>query len=138
MVAGVTVVDPATTWVDVTVTVGADAVLQPGTQLHGTTPVAGGRGRRAGHHADRLRGGGGRLRRPVALPAARSIGPAATVGPFSYLRPGTRLARGAKVGAFVETKNVEVGEGSKVPHLSYVGRRHDRHAARTSARRPSS
>jgi bifunctional UDP-N-acetylglucosamine pyrophosphorylase/glucosamine-1-phosphate N-acetyltransferase len=44
-----------------------------------------------------------------------------SVGPFSYLRPGTRLARGAKVGAFVETKNVEVGEGSKVPHLSYVG-----------------
>ena len=49
------------------------------------------------------------------------IGPQATVGPFSYLRPGTRLARGAKVGAFVETKNVEVGEDSKVPHLSYVG-----------------
>jgi bifunctional UDP-N-acetylglucosamine pyrophosphorylase/glucosamine-1-phosphate N-acetyltransferase len=49
------------------------------------------------------------------------VGPEATVGPFSYLRPGTRLARGAKVGAFVETKNVEVGEDSKVPHLSYVG-----------------
>jgi bifunctional UDP-N-acetylglucosamine pyrophosphorylase/glucosamine-1-phosphate N-acetyltransferase len=49
------------------------------------------------------------------------IGPEATVGPFSYLRPGTRLLRGAKVGAFVETKNVEVGEDSKVPHLSYVG-----------------
>jgi bifunctional UDP-N-acetylglucosamine pyrophosphorylase/glucosamine-1-phosphate N-acetyltransferase len=49
------------------------------------------------------------------------IGPEASVGPFSYLRPGTRLARGAKVGAFVETKNVQVGEGSKVPHLSYVG-----------------
>jgi bifunctional UDP-N-acetylglucosamine pyrophosphorylase/glucosamine-1-phosphate N-acetyltransferase len=50
-----------------------------------------------------------------------AIGPEATVGPFSYLRPGTRLARAAKVGAFVETKNVEVGEDSKVPHLSYVG-----------------
>ncbi|HMC72148.1 MAG TPA: bifunctional UDP-N-acetylglucosamine diphosphorylase/glucosamine-1-phosphate N-acetyltransferase GlmU, partial [Mycobacteriales bacterium] len=49
------------------------------------------------------------------------VGPQATVGPFSYLRPGTELARGAKVGAFVETKNVQVGEGSKVPHLSYVG-----------------
>jgi len=49
------------------------------------------------------------------------IGPDATVGPFSYLRPGTRLSRGSKVGAFVETKNVEVGEDSKVPHLSYVG-----------------
>ena len=49
------------------------------------------------------------------------IGPEATVGPFTYLRPGTRLARGAKVGAFVETKNAQVGEGSKVPHLSYVG-----------------
>ena len=49
------------------------------------------------------------------------IGPGATVGPFSFLRPGTRLGRGAKVGAFVETKNVQVGEDSKVPHLSYVG-----------------
>ena len=50
-----------------------------------------------------------------------AIGPGATVGPFTYLRPGTDLDRGAKVGAFVETKNVQVGEGSKVPHLSYVG-----------------
>jgi bifunctional UDP-N-acetylglucosamine pyrophosphorylase/glucosamine-1-phosphate N-acetyltransferase len=120
MVAGVTVVDPATTWVDVTATVGADAVLHPGTQLHGTTRVAGGAvvgpdttltDCEVGEGATVLRSHG----------TGSVIGPAATVGPFSYLRPGTRLARGAKVGAFVETKNAELGENSKVPHLSYVG-----------------
>ncbi|MGY1771724.1 bifunctional UDP-N-acetylglucosamine diphosphorylase/glucosamine-1-phosphate N-acetyltransferase GlmU [Blastococcus sp. SYSU D00813] len=120
MVAGVTVVDPATTWVDVTVTVGADAVLQPGTQLHGTTRVAG--GAVVGPDTtltDCEVGEGASVVRSHATGAV--IGPDAVVGPFSYLRPGSRLARGAKVGAFVETKNVDLGEGSKVPHLSYVG-----------------
>ncbi len=120
MVAGVTVVDPATTWVDVTVTVGADAVLQPGTQLHGTTRVAG--GAVVGPDttlADCEVGEGASVVRSHCSGAV--VGPRATVGPFSYLRPGTRLAGGAKVGAFVETKNVEVGEDSKIPHLSYVG-----------------
>ncbi|MGY1741757.1 MULTISPECIES: bifunctional UDP-N-acetylglucosamine diphosphorylase/glucosamine-1-phosphate N-acetyltransferase GlmU [unclassified Blastococcus] len=120
MVAGVTVVDPATTWVDVTAGVGPDAVLQPGTQLLGTTRVAG--GAVVGPDTtltDCEVGEGASVVRSHASGAV--IGPAATVGPFSYLRPGTRLARGAKVGAFVETKNVTVGEDSKVPHLSYVG-----------------
>ena len=86
-----------------TTTVGAGAVVGPDTTLR------------------RLRGRA-RARPSSARTAwARRSGPSATVGPFSYLRPGTRLARGAKVGAFVETKNVEVGEDSKVPHLSYVG-----------------
>ncbi len=120
MRGGVTVVDPHTTWVDVTCSVGADAVLEPGTQLRGTTSVAA--GAVVGPDStlvDCAVGEGAVVVRSHCLGAA--IGPQATVGPFSYLRPGTRLERGAKVGAFVETKNVHVGEGSKVPHLSYVG-----------------
>jgi bifunctional UDP-N-acetylglucosamine pyrophosphorylase/glucosamine-1-phosphate N-acetyltransferase len=120
MRAGVVVVDPMTTWVDVTADVAAEAVLHPGTQLLGATTV----GARAVVGPDSTL-----LDCEVAEDASvvRShcqlavVGPAATVGPFSYLRPGTRLARGAKVGAFVETKNVRIGEDSKVPHLSYVG-----------------
>ena len=118
--AGVTVVDPQTTWVDVTASVAPDAVLQPGTQLQGATTV--GTGAVVGPDTtlvDCVVGPGAAVVRSHCLGA--EIGPEATVGPFSYLRPGTRLARGAKVGAFVETKNVEVGEDSKVPHLSYVG-----------------
>jgi bifunctional UDP-N-acetylglucosamine pyrophosphorylase/glucosamine-1-phosphate N-acetyltransferase len=117
---GVTVVDPQTTWVDVTADAAADAVLQPGTQLLGTTTVA--PGAVVGPDTtlvDCAVGEGASVVRSHCLGA--DIGPEATVGPFSYLRPGTRLLRGAKVGAFVETKNVEVGEDSKVPHLSYVG-----------------
>jgi bifunctional UDP-N-acetylglucosamine pyrophosphorylase/glucosamine-1-phosphate N-acetyltransferase len=120
MRAGVVVVDPMTTWVDVTAEVAAEAVLQPGTQLLGATTVAG--GAVVGPDSTLLDcevGEGASVVRSHCELAV--IGPAATVGPFSYLRPNTRLARGAKVGAFVETKNVQVGEGSKVPHLSYVG-----------------
>jgi bifunctional UDP-N-acetylglucosamine pyrophosphorylase / glucosamine-1-phosphate N-acetyltransferase len=120
MVSGVTVVDPATTWVDVTASVEPDAVLEPGIQLLGTTTVAG--GAVVGPDStlsDTDVGAGATVVRSHCLGA--EIGPQASVGPFSYLRPGTRLARGAKVGAFVETKNAQVGEDSKVPHLSYVG-----------------
>ncbi|MBN1091549.1 bifunctional UDP-N-acetylglucosamine diphosphorylase/glucosamine-1-phosphate N-acetyltransferase GlmU [Blastococcus sp. TML/M2B] len=120
MRAGVTVVDPQTTWVDVTATAAADAVLQPGTQLLGTTTVA--TGAVVGPDTtlvDCTVEAGASVVRSHCLGA--EIGPDATVGPFSYLRPGTRLGRGSKAGAFVEIKNVEVGEESKVPHLSYVG-----------------
>ena len=120
MRAGVTVVDPQTTWVDVTVEVGNDAVLEPGTQLRGATTVAS--GAVIGPDTtlvDCVVEAGATVVRSHCLGSV--IGPQASVGPFSYLRPGTRLARGSKVGAFVETKNAEVGEGSKVPHLSYVG-----------------
>ncbi len=120
MRAGVTVIDPQTTWVDVTATAGPDAVLQPGTQLLGSTTVAS--GAVVGPDStlvDCTVETGATVLRSHCLGAV--IGPEATVGPFSYLRPGTRLARGSKVGGFVETKNVEVGEGSKIPHLSYVG-----------------
>jgi bifunctional UDP-N-acetylglucosamine pyrophosphorylase/glucosamine-1-phosphate N-acetyltransferase len=100
--------------------VAPDAVLEPGCHLRGTTTVEA--GAVVGPDTtllDTAVGPDASVVRSHCLGAA--IGPGATVGPFSYLRPGTRLARGAKVGAFVETKNVEVGEGSKVPHLSYVG-----------------
>ncbi len=120
MRAGVTVVDPRTTWVDVTASAEPDAVLQPGTQLLGSTSVAS--GAVVGPDTtlvDCVVEAGASVVRSHCLGAV--VGPGATVGPFSYLRPGTRLARGSKVGAFVETKNADIGEGSKVPHLSYVG-----------------
>jgi bifunctional UDP-N-acetylglucosamine pyrophosphorylase/glucosamine-1-phosphate N-acetyltransferase len=120
MRAGVVVIDPRTTWVDVTAEVAAEAVLHPGPQLLGATRV--GAGAVVGPDSTLLDcevGEGASVVRSHCQLA--EIGPAASVGPFSFLRPGTRLARGAKVGAFVETKNVQVGEGSKVPHLSYVG-----------------
>ncbi len=120
MVAGVTVVDPATTWVDVTATVLPGARLLPGTQLHGTTTVAA--GAVVGPDStltDCTVEEGATVVRSHCSGAV--VGPGASVGPFGHLRPGTRLAAGARVGAFVETKNVQVGEGSKVPHLSYVG-----------------
>jgi bifunctional UDP-N-acetylglucosamine pyrophosphorylase/glucosamine-1-phosphate N-acetyltransferase len=118
--AGVTVIDPQTTWLDVDVELAADVELRPGTQLQGRTTVAAGsvigpdctlRDVEVGTGASVVRSHAERAQ----------IGPSATVGPFSYLRPGTVLKADAKVGAYVEVKASEVGEGSKVPHLSYVG-----------------
>jgi bifunctional UDP-N-acetylglucosamine pyrophosphorylase/glucosamine-1-phosphate N-acetyltransferase len=120
MRSGVTVVDPLTTWVDVTASVAPDAVLHPGVQLQGRTTVA--TGAEVGPDStlvDTEVGEGATVVRAHCTGAA--IGPRVAVGPFAYLRPGTRLAAGAKVGTFVETKNADIGEGSKVPHLSYVG-----------------
>lgn len=120
MRAGVTVVDPASTWVDVGVGIEPDAVLLPGVQLHGGTVVEA--GARVGPDCtltDTVVGAGAQVVRTHADGA--QIGPDATVGPFAYLRPGTTLARGAKVGTFVEVKNSQIGPDSKVPHLSYVG-----------------
>lgn len=120
MLSGVTVVDPATTWVDVTVTFEQDAVVHPGTQLRGATHLS--EGCEVGPHArltDTRVGVGALVDSTVASGA--EIGPEASVGPFAYLRPGTRLGRASKVGAYVETKNASVGEGTKIPHLSYVG-----------------
>ncbi|SDY69812.1 bifunctional UDP-N-acetylglucosamine pyrophosphorylase / Glucosamine-1-phosphate N-acetyltransferase [Modestobacter sp. DSM 44400] len=120
MRAGVVVIDPLTTWVDVTAEVAAEAVLQPGTQLRGATTVAA--GAVVGPDTtlvDTEVGEGASVVRAHCQLAV--VGPEVSVGPFAYLRPGTRLARGAKVGTFVETKNATVGAGSKVPHLSYVG-----------------
>jgi bifunctional UDP-N-acetylglucosamine pyrophosphorylase/glucosamine-1-phosphate N-acetyltransferase len=118
--AGVTVVDPQTTWVDVQVTLEPDVLLHPNTQLHGATTVR--EGAEVGPNTtltDTVVGADALVTNAVCVGA--EIGAQASVGPYAYLRPGTRLARGAKAGTYVEMKNAVVGEGSKVPHLSYVG-----------------
>jgi bifunctional UDP-N-acetylglucosamine pyrophosphorylase / glucosamine-1-phosphate N-acetyltransferase len=120
MRSGVSILDPATTWIDVTVSVEPDAVIDQNSQLQGVTSVAA--GAVVGPDTtlvDTVVGAGAVVLRTHAIGA--EVGPEATVGPFSFLRPGTRLGRKAKVGGFVETKNAELGEGAKVPHLSYVG-----------------
>jgi bifunctional UDP-N-acetylglucosamine pyrophosphorylase/glucosamine-1-phosphate N-acetyltransferase len=117
---GVTVVDPATTWVDADVELAADVTLLPGTQLHGATVVA--TGATVGPDTtltDVEVGTGATVVRTHGSLAV--IGEGASVGPFAYLRPGTVLGAKGKIGTFVETKNAEIGAGSKVPHLSYVG-----------------
>ncbi|MFE3286552.1 bifunctional UDP-N-acetylglucosamine diphosphorylase/glucosamine-1-phosphate N-acetyltransferase GlmU, partial [Streptomyces sp. NPDC059233] len=120
MLAGVTVVDPASTFIDVTVTFGQDAIVHPGTQLLGTTHIA--EGAEVGPNSrltDTQVGAGARVDNTVSDSAV--IGAQATVGPFAYLRPGTNLGVKAKAGTYVEMKNATIGEGTKVPHLSYVG-----------------
>ena len=120
MRAGVTVVDPATTWIDSTVVLEEDVTLLPNTQLHGGTRIA--RDAVVGPdttltdvtvgeaaHVVRTHGSGSR------------IGAGASVGPFTYLRPGTVLGEEGKIGAFYETKNVTIGRGSKLSHLGYAG-----------------
>ena len=117
---GVTVMDPATTWVEADVVIEPDATILPGTQLLGATVV----------REDAVVGPDTTLKDCEVGVGARVvrthgelavIGDRASVGPFAYLRPGSRLDAGGKIGAFVETKNSHIGEGAKVPHLSYVG-----------------
>jgi bifunctional UDP-N-acetylglucosamine pyrophosphorylase/glucosamine-1-phosphate N-acetyltransferase len=120
MRAGVTMVDPARTYIDATVELESDVRLLPGTILEGRTVV--GSGSVIGPDCrltDVVVGGDTRIASTVAREC--EIGDECEVGPFAYLRPGTRLATGVKVGTYVEVKNSEVGEGTKVPHLSYVG-----------------
>ena len=118
--AGVTIVDPLTTWIDATVTIGEDAEIRPNTQLQRATSID--RGAVVGPDTtlvDCEVGQGARVNRTDGTLAV--IGAGAEVGPFAFLRPGTRLGVGGKVGTFVETKNAVIGAGSKVPHLSYIG-----------------
>ncbi|MEU7314408.1 bifunctional UDP-N-acetylglucosamine diphosphorylase/glucosamine-1-phosphate N-acetyltransferase GlmU [Streptomyces sp. NPDC007083] len=120
MLAGVTVVDPATTWMDVDVTYEPDATVHPGTQLLGGTHL--GPASEVGPNTrltDTRVGAGAMVSNTVAQSA--EIGERCAVGPYTYLRPGTRLGPKVKAGSYVEMKNAEIGEGSKVPHLSYVG-----------------
>ncbi len=120
MLAGVTVVDPGATWVDAGVAIAADARIEPGVSLRGSTAV--GAGSTVGPLStliDTVLGEG------VAVPHSYlvecEVRDGCSVGPFAYLRPGAKLAAGAKAGTFVEIKNSEIGEGAKVPHLAYVG-----------------
>ncbi|MER5338005.1 bifunctional UDP-N-acetylglucosamine diphosphorylase/glucosamine-1-phosphate N-acetyltransferase GlmU [Micromonospora sp. NPDC002717] len=120
MRTGVSLLDPDTTWIDVTVALDRDAVVDQNTQLRGGTVV--GTGAVVGPDVtliDTVVGPGATVLRSHAVGA--EVGPGATVGPYAYLRPDARLAEKAKVGTFVEVKNSEVGAGAKVPHLSYVG-----------------
>lgn len=117
---GVTIVDPATTWVDVTVTIENDVTVLPGVQLQGTTSIA--TGSTVGPDSTLKNitiGAGVIIERTHGSESVIDDG--ATVGPFAYLRPGTHLHEDGKIGTFVETKNAEIGKGSKVPHLSYAG-----------------
>jgi bifunctional UDP-N-acetylglucosamine pyrophosphorylase / glucosamine-1-phosphate N-acetyltransferase len=120
MLGGVTVTDPATTYVDADVEVGQDSVLAPMTFLEAGTRV--GARCRLGPNVRLVGctvGDDATVTQAVAVQAA--IGPRANVGPFASLRPGSDLREAAKAGTFVEVKNSTVGPGSKVPHLSYVG-----------------
>ena len=120
MRSGVTIVDPTTTWVDSTAVISQDVTLLPGTTIGGATTIASGAtiGPRT-TLIDCTVAAGADVKESYAISA--SIGANASVGPFTYLRPGTELAADTRAGAFVEMKNAKVGEGSKVPHLSYVG-----------------
>ncbi|MFN4001831.1 bifunctional UDP-N-acetylglucosamine diphosphorylase/glucosamine-1-phosphate N-acetyltransferase GlmU [Microcella sp.] len=118
--AGVTISDPASVWIDRTVTLDEDVEVLPGTQLKGATAIA--RGAVVGPDTtltDCEVGSGARVSRTDGTLAV--IGAGASVGPFAYLRPGTVIGDEGKVGTFVETKNTNLGRGAKVPHLSYIG-----------------
>ena len=120
MVHGATIIDPATTWIDVNVRVGQDVIIHPNTQLHGSTVIA----------DNAVIGPDTTLTNMVVGEGAQvvrthgsdsEIGPRATVGPFTFIRPGTVLGERGKLGGFVEAKNAQIGAGSKVPHLTYIG-----------------
>ena len=120
MLAGVTVVDPASTWIDADVEIAADARIEPGTTLRGQTAI--GEGAVVGPLStliDSSVGAGSQVLHSYLVEC--DVQASCSVGPFAYLRPGAVLADGAKAGTFVEIKNSQVGEGTKVPHLAYVG-----------------
>jgi bifunctional UDP-N-acetylglucosamine pyrophosphorylase/glucosamine-1-phosphate N-acetyltransferase len=120
MRAGVTVVDPSSTWVHASVDLAPDVTLLPGTSLEGATSVK--TGAVIGPETTLVdvevdeRAQVSRTQGSLSV-----IGPDASVGPFAYLRPGTVLGAGGKIGTFVETKNAQIGQGAKVPHLTYAG-----------------
>lgn len=120
MCDGATLIDPDTTFIDADVTIGKDVTIYPGTQLRGTTSIA-----------DNCEIGPDTTLTNMTIDEGASvvrthgfdshIGPGATVGPFTYIRPGTDLGKDAKLGGFTEAKKATIGEGSKVPHLTYIG-----------------
>ncbi len=120
MLAGVTIVDPAATWIDADVELAPDVTIEPGTALRGATRV--GRGSVIGPHStvtDSTIGESASVIHSYLVDCELLDG--CNVGPFTYLRPEARLAEGVKAGAFVEIKKSEIGRGAKVPHLSYIG-----------------
>lgn len=117
---GVSIIDPMTTWIDAGVVIASDVTIYPGSAIHGTTSIAAGAviGPRTTLVNVSVAAGASIIESRVT---DAEVGPGAAVGPFTFIRPGTRLAANSKVGAFVEMKSATLGEGSKVPHLSYVG-----------------
>ncbi|MHB8658313.1 MAG: bifunctional UDP-N-acetylglucosamine diphosphorylase/glucosamine-1-phosphate N-acetyltransferase GlmU [Solirubrobacteraceae bacterium] len=120
MLAGVTIVDPAATVIDVDVQISPDVVIAPFTSLHGATSIGSGStiGPHTTVHASQI---GARATILHSFVKEAEIGDQVSIGPFAYLRPGAILREGSKAGTFVEIKNSDVGAGSKVPHLSYIG-----------------
>ena len=120
MRAGVTIIDPTTTWIDATASISNDVTIHPGSAIYGTTTIAAGAviGPRTTLTNCQVKEGAAVLE---SIATDTVIGEGSTVGPFTYLRAGTVLGDLTKAGAFVEMKNASVGSGSKVPHLSYVG-----------------
>lgn len=120
MLAGVTIVDPAATWIDAEVELAPDVTIEPGTTLRGATSV--GKGSVIGPMTTLIDARvGERVTVPHSYLIQCEVADGAQIGPFAYLRPKTRIGEGAKAGAFTEIKNSEIGENAKVPHLSYVG-----------------
>ncbi|MEY4418657.1 MAG: bifunctional N-acetylglucosamine-phosphate uridyltransferase/glucosamine-phosphate, partial [Actinomycetota bacterium] len=120
MLAGVSIVDPNTTYIDITAVLGEDVTVLPSTYLRGITSI--GKGSTIGPEVtihDSVIGDNCVIKKADINGSV--VETEATVGPFSYLRPGTHLGIGGKIGTFVETKNAVIGAGSKIPHLSYVG-----------------
>ncbi|BDR54736.1 bifunctional protein GlmU [Bombiscardovia apis] len=120
---GVTIVDPTTTWIEDDVTISQDAVILPGCFLQGHTTIA--EEAVVGPYTtliDARIGQGAEVERSRVQDS--SIGACANIGPWTYLRAGNELADNTKAGAFVEMKKAQIDEGSKIPHLSYVGDAH--------------
>ena len=120
MMEGVSIIDPASTYIEPQVEIGRDTIIYPGTFLQGETKI--GVGCQIGPYSqlrDSQIGDASQVRFSV-LDHAKT-GEGANIGPYSFLRPGTVVEKNGKVGGFVETKNTQIGEGSKVPHLSYIG-----------------
>jgi len=118
--AGVTVVEPASTWIDITCQLGQDVILEPSTRLRGLTKI--GSGSIIGPDTTITDSAiGEQVVVSRSQVSGAEIASNANVGPFAYIRPGTSLGANGKIGAFVEVKNSQIGEGAKVPHLSYVG-----------------
>jgi bifunctional UDP-N-acetylglucosamine pyrophosphorylase/glucosamine-1-phosphate N-acetyltransferase len=121
MKAGVTLLDPARTWIEATVELGQDVVIHPGVSLKGATKIEAGVEIHEGCVlTDSLVEAGATLH-PYSICEDASVGPKASVGPFGRMRPAARLEEGAKIGNFVEMKKATLGKGSKANHLAYIG-----------------
>ena len=121
MVEGVTILDPAATYVDDTVEVGADTVIYPGAVLEGATAIGAECVVGPGCHVSGSRIGDRVTLRPYCVLSDAVVETLAQLGPFCHLRPQSHVGAGAKIGNFVELKKAKIGRGAKVPHLSYVG-----------------